>query len=241
MYSDKRLIIGCPIRTREWIVEPWLRYALVSVLKTDIQFSFMFLIDENDPIQDKINDMLVEYEIPGYFDTFPSYQGVDAEIEHSWSPEKVQYMVDLRNGLLESVRKMAPDYFLSLDSDILAHQDLIGNLLESSVKFDAVGGKTYLSKQSRLPSYAMVNSYSNNLVRTDDIDYVCPVDVIMAIKLMNGSAYGIDYGYDNRGEDIGWSENVKKAGLKIGYDARVVSKHIMEKSQLYSIDPRVGY
>ncbi len=242
MFSDKKLIIGCPLKGRSNIIEHWLQHSILSAGQTDINFAFWFLIDRNDPVADDLIDLFNKYELINHLnvDFFEPFDGKGSTKEHHWHKEKYEYMVELRNTLLGQVRKVKPDFFLSLDSDILLQKQTISNLLETSSKFDAVGGRTYLSYNSKLPSYAMLNKSTSNLHRPD-IDQICKVDVIMAIKLMKERAYNVDYAYDSRGEDIGWSLNAKKEKVSLGYDGRVANKHIMEESMLGTIDKRVGY
>ena len=88
-------------------------------------------------------------------------------------------------------------------------------------------------------SYAnIVNAHS--LIRPDCLG-VIPVDVIMAIKLMTPEALQEDYCFDTNGEDIGWSKSATAQGLKLAFDGRVCSKHVMRPGQLEKLDPRCGF
>jgi hypothetical protein len=68
-----------------------------------------------------------------------------------------------------------------------------------------------------------------------------PVDVIMAMKLMKPSAYWVDYRDHEQGEDVGWSIACQEQHLRLGWDGRVCSKHVMKPEQLDPIDARCGY
>jgi hypothetical protein len=63
----------------------------------------------------------------------------------------------------------------------------------------------------------------------------------LAIKLMSPRAYNIDYRFHHQGEDIGWSVAATEKGLKLGWDGRICSKHVMAADQLQLVDPRCGY
>ena len=240
MFADQRLVIGCPLRGREWMIKPWFEAVVASATKTDINFCFAFVIDEGDGIAPLVREYCYHYELPAYYVEFPPYMGPQQGVEHHWNVEKIQYMVDLRNQLLALVRNINPDFFFSLDSDIILKENVIGDLLEACSLYDAVGGKVYLAKQARLPSYGNLIRENLNMLRPD-VDTLIPVDIIMAAKMMTKPAYMVDYKFEPRGEDLGWSANVKDAGLKLGFDGRTVSKHIMDQSHLYSVDPRVGF
>lgn len=221
------------------MVKPWFDAVLESLRDLDIDFSFAFVLEEDDPTGQVISDYCKKYQLNSYAYVVEPFDGPIRE--HNWTGhDRLEYMVYIRNQLLALVRTMDPDYFLSLDSDIIVYPNLVGNLLSAADRFDAVGGKVYLHRTSKLPSYAIMNKYNHNMLRSDHLQLLA-VDVIMAIKLMNRKCYNIDYEFDRRGEDIGWSRAVKANRLTLGYDGRIASKHIMEKSMLYSLDKRVGY
>jgi hypothetical protein len=48
-----------------------------------------------------------------------------------------------------------------------------------------------------------------------------------ALKLLSPIAYAVDYELHPQGEDIGWSRACQLAGVKLGWDNRHVSSHIM--------------
>jgi hypothetical protein len=81
-----------------------------------------------------------------------------------------------------------------------------------------------------------------------DENGVIPVDVIMAIKLLTPQALAVNYIFDQDGEDVGWSRAATAQGLKLAFDGRVCSRHVMHQrdrdtGKLWSeiIDPRCGY
>jgi len=238
MFKDLRIVVGCPIRLREWMIEPWFEAVLCSLAVVESDFCFAFAIEDDDPSGLLIEEFCKKNKLNSYATIVEPYTG--SIREHNWDHARVEYMVYLRNELLKLVRSMEPDYFLSLDSDILVHPKTLVNLLIAADRFDAVGGKAYLHKLSKIPSYAIMNKRTNNMLRQDHSQLLA-VDVIMAIKLMGRKAYNVDYVFDRRGEDIGWSRSAKEKGLTLGYDGRLASKHIMERSMLDSVDKRVGY
>lgn len=239
MFGDSRIVIGCPWRGREWMIKPWFEAAVIAAAKTDINFCFAFVLDEDDGVNQIISDYCINNQIPAYYVTHKRYTGPNEGVDHSWNPEKVEYMVGLRNTLLGVVNSIEPDYFLSLDSDILIQQNVIKNLLIATKDYDAVGGKTHLAEKFSMPSYAILTE--GNSLHRPDTNGLFRVDVLMAIKMMTRPAYTIHYRFDPRGEDLGWSQACREAGLKLGYDGRIGSKHIWKESHLLSPDPRVGY
>ena len=229
-----KLLIGCPVRDRAWILNEWFDYTNKSCANADIEPQYIFVTDPTDEeticiVQNNEPEAVLELFEEG------SYVG-----DHVWNPDRYSHMSGLRNMLLRKVRELEPDFFLSLDSDILIHQELVGNLIESSQQYDAVGGRTYMSPSgSWCPSVAQI--LPGGGLRRDDTDDVRTVMAIMAIKLMKPKAYSVDYEYDLMGEDIGWSKAAKLRGCKLGYDGRVVNKHCMSQNDLSKIDKRCGY
>lgn len=197
----------------------------------DVDLHFVFVQSEND---DSLDDLLFEDNL--------SIVSVEENpfVQRIWNLDRYQHMVYLRNLLLEKVRQIKPDLFLSIDSDILLNKDFYQSVLDGPKNWDAVGGKVYLSKSRKeFPSYANISS-SGNLVRPDTEGFF-KVDVLMALKLMKPFAYNIDYCLDKRGEDIGWSLSCKKNGLNLYWNGNVTSKHVFLPDKIGVFDARVGY
>jgi hypothetical protein len=235
-----RLLIGAPCLKREWIIEAWFLHVFQAIAALDAtpEIAFLFVGGENDPTFAKIGEICKEAQVRAYVEYVDEPRDLD---KREWNNTRYQRMVRLRNLLLGKVREFAPDYFLSLDTDILLHPEALKNLLESSVTFDAVGGRCYMTSipDERLaPSCMMIGRLVNT---RPDIEGVASVDVIMAIKLMSPEAYMFDYEFDEQGEDLGISRVWREAGLKIGYDGRVCSKHVMAPGALHVIDGRCGF
>lgn len=217
-------LVGCPITYhREWIFEQWYEHVIQSLKKASVHhIGFVFVTTPDDPIQDLIRstveypDKIVEFE-----------QKYAIPEVRAWNVNRYQDMVSIRNELLKTVRAIGPEYFLSLDSDILLHEDAISSLLDALGSAIAVGGKCYMTPRSTMfPSYANLNPSSGALMRWDATG-VLDVEVIMAIKLMTPAAYHIDYEYHDKGEDIGWSINARKIG-KLLWDGRIESEHRLQ-------------
>lgn len=246
-----KVAVGCPVRDRAWIFNEWLEHVLVAFEVANLTPYFVFTIGTS---VDDTHDLVTE--------TFRHYGGMwcdeDEDINQHlepgmrvWNNSRYNTMVRVRNRLLEMVRVMQPDYFLSLDSDILIHPVALMSLIETLTHGvtqrrsrerllpDAVAGKCYLSKSSRLPNY--LTKKANGGWHREDQENVFEVDVIMALKLMNTAAYNVDYRHDPYGEDIGWSLACHDRGLHLVWDGRIASKHCMVPQQLAEVDPRIGW
>lgn len=239
MPKNTSLLIGCPVLRREWIIRPYLEHAAASAYKAGVNFAFVFVAPENDPTMEIINDFCTEAGVVAWWKVIEDARPFD---RRDWSHERYHRMVEIRNILLSEVRNMMPDYFLSLDSDILVHPDLISNLIETQIRTEvaAVGGKTYMtSSGTDFPSYARLGR-TGSLMRSEATG-VISVDVIMAIKLMTPLAYGIDYEFEDHGEDIGWSKALTAVDGTLKFDGRVASKHILDAVALDRFDKRCGF
>lgn len=167
----------------------------------------------------------------------------EAYEERQWHQRhRIDRMVEVRNLLLATVRVAAPDVFISVDSDILLHPQAIAELLEGLGRFDAVGGGTFLTELGdQFPSCGWV--LGNDGFRRERMEHqgTIPVGVIMAVKAMSPAAYAVDYQHNGQGEDIGWSVAAARAGLKLGWDNRHYSKHVMTRAALDRVDERCGF
>lgn len=228
-----RLLVGCPVAHRDWVLPKWFDHVEGACAVAGVEPEFVFVCDRRDPSWACIEILAPEATLVSCVTT----AGGDVR---RWGPRRYAEMVVLRNELLGVVRDEKPDAFLSLDSDILVHPMQVEYLLNALHRFDAVGGRCYMTPQGvRFPSYAML-SRSGGLQRRD-VEGVFPVDVIMAIKLMGPAAYEVNYRADPQGEDVGWSKACRERGLTLGWDGRLAAKHVMGPHMLDPVDPRVGY
>lgn len=227
------IMIGCPVKERDWILPQWTEHVMGATENHNVEF--LFVAESSDqPTFDMVSTL---GKVITTDDTRPYIR--------NWADKsRLHTMVEIRNILLEEVRNLSPDLFLSLDSDILLHAKTVDNLIETISTADnigAVGGFTFLDQRDyRVTNLANINERTRALQRVITPG-IHEVDVIMAIKLMKPVAYNVDYEYDLRGEDIGWCNAVKQTGVKIFCDGRVASKHVMYPKWLDIIDERVGY
>lgn len=236
-----KLLIGCPVWHRDWIIEEWIDHAVMSAKYAGITPHFLVVCDPRDPTCDQMVDICEKRRL-NLKQIFTEEHRPPSD-KRQWTYERFAHMVYLRNKLLKGVRRLKPDYFLSLDSDILLAPQTIEQLIETQQEheYDAVGGKCYMTTRTRdVPSYANFKRGSMSL-RRQDSNMVMRVHVIMAIKLMTPAAYNIDYAMDRHGEDIGWSMAARVHGLKLGWDGRTCNKHVMHPNMLGAADERVGF
>jgi hypothetical protein len=229
------LMIGCPVAHRAWVLDRWFDHIEMAAKNAFVEPEFVFVGDPKDRSFEVIRRRAGDFTLV----EVPNGKGDDTRV---WNQDRYRVMVDLRNRLLGAVRDLQPDYFLSLDSDILLHPFVLDSLLDDMAKdtYDAVGAKTYMTQTgTNCPSWARLST-RGDLQRYDTEGYF-PCQVIMAVKMMRASAYGVDYELHVQGEDIGWSLACQRAGLKLAWDGRYGSKHVLAPHMLHCRDPRVGF
>lgn len=232
--SNPKLLVGCPVHKRDWILPAWKEHVIKACDEAGIDPLFVFVASESDAPSVTWDDSVVRL-----------VEEPQREDKRDWSRGRLLHMVYLRNILLDEVRSINPEMFLSLDSDILLNEMSIVGMLEG-FKDDsvwAVGGKAFMSRGRLHPSYGTFISPGKVWTgfKRKDSNSLSRVDIIMAVKMMNRSAYNVDYVFHRHGEDIGWSSAVAEAGGKLFWDGRYCSKHVMNRELLGVIDERCGY
>ncbi len=233
------LIAGCPASGRSWVVKHWVSYLKRAAAYADIELLiFVVAPDDDEELIKALHEACHSSKVELVMATVDEPKRVDDE--RVWNMIRFEHMAYLRNTMLKTIRMLEPDLFLSIDSDILINRTLLPTLIDGLAEYDAIGGKVWLHpRDPNIVNYAKLSSF-NSLQRTDSIGQF-RVDVLMALKLMKPNAYWVDYKATSQGEDIGWSENARKAGLRLGWDGSIASKHIMTPGLLHEVDVRVGW
>jgi hypothetical protein len=231
------LVVGCPVAHRAWVLDAWFDHVEDACEVVGIEPTYAFVVDQGD-ICTEIIERRAQKHLAIEF--VARSKGTDAR---RWDPKRFTYMVEIRNRLLALVRDIGPARFLSVDSDILVHRHLLQSLmadLDDDGDYAAVGGKCYMTATGvKFPSWGRI-SRQGSLQRYDAHSYF-PCDVIMAIKLMGPSAYHVDYEFDLQGEDIGWCKACTRNGLRLAWDGRLASKHLLSPSMMGRLDARIGW
>jgi hypothetical protein len=233
-----RLVVGCPLRERDWIVHKWFEAVDASCEAAGVDHDYVVVGNRMDQSVRTLARMCAGR---GRDLTVLDTEEEDEYAEHRWdSRSRLERMASLRNELLSEVRQSAPDYFLSLDSDILVKGGTVSSLLEDIADergFAAVSPKAYMAPGTGFPNYMLRRGGWSRR----DADGFFQVDVIMAAKLMSPEAYAVDYRYHHIGEDVGWSLACAEAWLRLGWDGRLLTKHVMRREALLRADRRVGF
>ena len=162
-----------------------------------------------------------------------------AEIDgHLWgNPDRYLYMTRLRNRLLKVVLERDPDYFLSLDSDIILPLGALGQLIAYAKATGAHIVSPALNMAIGAQAWNTMNWKSGSHLFTAARDYVpvgrSSVDVVMAAILMDRSALRVcHWRAHEQGEDVGFSVVAQENGILRWWLPDVICQHLMQRSWL---------
>lgn len=249
-----KLLIGCPIYKREWIFPYWIScIENQGIDLSDIGFIFEASPDDEETIQMlerykkhiksvALFDINVREDIPHFY---------HEEGTRQWSISKYENMVSLRNSLLKKVRDIKPDYYYSLDSDILLTNNNTIKLLTSHIQSGADAVSTAMFMTPTTIMYPGVMNWHEEEQHLEKayrkeqypLGTYFKSDIIMAAKMMSPNVYNnVDYKLHSQGEDLGWCANAKKLGYNLYCASYIYTPHIMNKIMLQDFiengDPR---
>lgn len=240
--TKMKLIIGCPIYNRSWIFPYWVHMIeRQSFPISDIGFVFIASAEDHETLKHietwaNVGQRMdfVDVVVPENVNHYSHEEG-----SRQWTISKYDNMCRLRNALLSRVRYHSPDYFFSLDSDILIENPSTIELLIAHIKdgADAVSPLMYMTPVG--VNYPSVMKWHSEPGGKAHRDFMFPIgtyfksDVIMAAKMMSRAVYeNIDYKIHEQGEDLGWSANCAKAGYSLYSASYLYAPHIMSQGML---------
>lgn len=234
------LLVGCPIYDRAWVLEDW--FDRVQDWEQGVGgIHYVFALT---PSTDKTAE-LIAMRAPSatIIECTEGTHGTD----RNWNvPERIETLAATRNRLLKwarfLMRAKGLDAFLSLDSDILLPPWGQGQrLLENLQSKDAVSPLVFLG---RGPITNVFTERAGVFRRVRDNAHQGCADVLCAAVLMGRQIVqdeSVGYAYHRRGEDFAWSQSALEAGYSLGYDFGVRCKHVMDPTQLWTVDRRIGW
>lgn len=237
-----KLIVGCPIYKRSWIFPYWV-YCLEnqSIPLSDVGFVF-----ETSPDDSETLDYLKRWR-SGRKD-IPVFEIIErSDIPHfeheknsrQWTMSKYHNMVEMRNNILSKVREYNPNYYFSLDSDVLLKHPSTLELLMAHVDSgaDAVNTLMYMTPfGTQFPSVmTWKNDEEGRAFREESypLGSFFKSDIIMAAKMMSHDVYhNVNYEFHVQGEDLGWSLDAKRKGYDLYCASYIYTPHIMHEDML---------
>lgn len=245
--SGLEIVVGCPVRERAWVIDRWFAHVLEACEHADATPTFVFVVDPADETHAAISERWCDgHDVRLVLvDEAPIEPNERGEVViRSWlTRSRLDHMVEVRNLLLAEVRRIRPQFFWSVDSDILVAPWALASAVEFITNFNAVGSLTWMHHVgTHFPNFGFWDPANGGFRRMPaDRGGRYATEVIMALKLMDPAAYGVDYEYHHDGEDLGWSLACRRRGLALGIDGAEPSKHVMAPDMLDAVDPRLGW
>lgn len=237
-----KLLIGCPIYKRDWIFPLWARaIEMQSISLSDIGFIF-----EASPNDEQTVSMMKTWrdmhpEIPLFEinirEDLPHFE--HDENSRQWTMSKYHNMINLRNSLLKRVREIQPDYYLSLDSDIIIKNPATLELMMGHIKDGVPALNTLMFMTPFDTQFPSVMTWKNDEENRAYRESSYPVgqlfksDIIMAAKMMSKEVYNnVNYQFHIQGEDLGWCLDAKEKGYDLFCASYIYTPHIMSRAML---------
>jgi hypothetical protein len=236
-----KYLIGCPIYKRDWLLPLWFEaIENQTVPLKDIGFLFLMAPEEDDPDTYKIVfDWQAKHPETPYFNIYVDqgqHHKAHAPGMRAWRFNDYKKMSNFRNVLLEHVRRVQPENYFSLDSDILiTNPETLETLSRELVNYNAVSPLSYMSPASKAHPNVMSwrHSPGRETIRLLDrypIGKTFKADIIMAAVMMDPEAYTKSkYQMHPAGEDPGWAFNMWTKKLTMASVSSIYAPHIMHK------------
>lgn len=236
-------VVGCPVYERKWVLDKWFDALADWAAHIELEFAFVYT-----PSSDGTLDVLTDrsLELSGKVPHIIIHEEGTHSKQRNWGDaERLRTMASMRNLLLKHVRLRKPDWYFSLDSDILVPSWLEGGMLWEALSpkwhYGAVAPLAYLGRGSITNAFTLDK---HRRQRAKVFDAIQPVKIICAAKLMSPHVFmdeRVNYGYHTHGEDLYWSQAAVSYSHNLAIDTRVKCKHVMSVDELETQDRRIGW
>jgi len=227
---NKRVMIGCPIRNRAWILPQYLE-CLQNFDYPHQNIEYCFIINDcSDKTPQILEQFAFEQSVPVRLIT----ANLDSKRSHVRGAYKFSHLAVLRNLLLYSFLNSNCQYLFSIDSDILASPDTLSRLLEHNCDIVSVlvcnghelGDEAIYNILNRTEDGRFVHLREfprDSIFRVDCTGAACLIKrrVIESCKVRYSSNLGA--------EDIGFCQAAARQGIEIYCDGRIECTHIMNE------------
>ncbi len=225
-----RVMIGCPVRNRAWILPEYLR-SLEGIYYPRDKIQYCFIIND---CQDETQDILEKFAR-----NHPKAVRLlidDAKTRgYKRGEYSFQRLACLRNLLLHEFMHSDCDYLFSVDSDVLLPPKALIQLINSNCDIISC----LVCNGHEIADRSLYNVLHKNErghychMRSIPRDRIFKVDCTGAAYLIKRkviSEHGIRYSNLYGAEDIGFCEDAASHGLDIYCDGRMECTHVMSKS-----------
>jgi len=224
-----KVMIGCPVRNRAWIL-PYYLQSLKNLHKKDIELSYCFIINDCTDSSPQILAEFARIE-PGRVRLINKDHSIPGGFRRG--EYNLKRLAELRNILLQAFLESDNDYLFSVDSDILVPQDALIQLIEDDC--DIVSALVCNGHEIGDPGIFNIlrQKYDGSYVHIRDFprDKIFPVDCTGAAYLIKRKVVEAGVCYSSRwgGEDIAFCKAAQALGFNIYCDGRVECQHCMQE------------
>lgn len=235
---SNRVLIGCPVRDREWILPRYLQ-CLSDLDYPQNQIEYAFIVNDST---DNTLRILQEF---AHRSSSPVHITVK-DMANRHSSSRGAYNIDnlaiLRNSLLKIFLSTKSSHLFSVDSDILVTPDSLKELIKLDlpvvsflVRNDQHLGELGYYNISQLQGghYRPIQDFPRNSL--------IPVDCTGAGYLIQRwviEEKGVRYHPHRQGEDIGFCEEARAKGIGIWCHTGLEGTHVMLKQDIQKNNKR---
>lgn len=242
------ILIGCPVRNREWIIPRYLEgiYSLNYPKENIILYwlvndstdeTYNILKDFEQEHQDEYKNIIIEKIKNRVREYKRLIKGSYVLAEKFWL-EVYTNLANLRNTVINKVLELNADYLFNIDSDIIINDVETLNILLSENK--PVISAIINNDQIRNPLLPIQKSACNILnfdsfgkvkhIIDWELNSTFKIHITGAICLYNAEIFNnskVRFGYSRYGEDIYMAERILEEGIEVWTTSKVLPNHIM--------------
>lgn len=222
---SKLIVVGCPVKERAWCLQRWFD----SIAEQDVELEIICLYS---PSEDRTEEILLQNNAHVVHDYRPGRSPTEIH-GHQWGHmEDYQYMAEIRNTLLEIViDKYDPDYYFSLDSDILLPPNALTwmvDKMENSAHGVMAPALNMAVNSKAMNTMCWVDRYNPHMAhRPFTPNTGGYVDVVMAAMLLNRRGMEAQWVAHAQGEDIGFCLDAKSKSIPLWWEPSIQCEHLM--------------
>ena len=223
-----KILVGCPVKDRAWALPKWFGAVNREGELAGVEIEYVFIYSES---ADETLDLLIEQGADVLHDKERG-RGLREINGHFWGePSIYEYMARIRNRLLQVAIERRPDYFFSLDSDIILPKGGLKHLLQyADAQRGVVAPAVNMSWGST--NWNTMSWAFPTVPNTADRPMVNPpggrADVIMGALLIDeGSLDYMRWEPHYQGEDIGFCRHAEYANIPRWWVPEIRCDHLM--------------
>lgn len=221
----KKILVSAPVYNREWILPYYLK--AIKDQKFDGKLELVFIDGGSTD------------------NTISILKNSGAEIINSkfisgnttvrnWNKERLRFITQVKNEVIELARAKQPDYLFMIDTDILLHgtdclQKLIGDDKDIVAPYFCTGS------MENYPNIMMFEGTTAKHLKKNKVpvDQLFKAEVVFGALLIKKECFNfVKFEYDSQGEEVAFARLAYRLGFDSWCDSRVKATHIWDKAML---------